>query len=216
MYEPISEQHNRRGGGGGGGQQCARCLVGGDPYAKPGFFLSTLCSGPTAVPLEYGSASQCGDPVAVACPLAHGGSCAGGSACAKGYVGLRCGRCDSGHYMLMHKCHACGQPWAIWLCGVVLPVLVCAGCVAFLWFESGHQSRFLATIPVMTSLQIIGLYEYINIPFPSTISVWIQVGAIAELNFEILQHECAHATASTATYPLDRPGFRALRCTALH
>jgi hypothetical protein len=43
--------------------------------------------------------------------------------------------------MLMHACHECGEPWAIWLCGVILPLLFLAGCVGFLWFESGHQTR---------------------------------------------------------------------------
>jgi hypothetical protein len=45
--------------------------------------------------------------------------------------------------MLMHSCHHCGEPWAIWLCGVILPLLFLAGCVGFLWFESGHQTRCL-------------------------------------------------------------------------
>ena len=54
---------------------------------------------------------------------------------------MRCGRCDEHFFMLMHACHECGEPWAIWLCGVILPLLFLAGCVGFLWFESGHQTR---------------------------------------------------------------------------
>lgn len=61
------------------------------------------------------------------------------------YVGLRCGQCDEHFFMLMHSCHECGEPWAIWLCGVILPLLFLAGCVGFLWFESGHQTRCLST-----------------------------------------------------------------------
>ena len=49
-------------------------------------------------------------------------------------------------------------------------------------------------------VQIIGLFEYINIPFSATTSVWIQIGAVAELNFEILQHQCIFEWTTHAFY----------------
>jgi hypothetical protein len=126
---------------GGKGKPCEVCQGGGPPMAIYGFFMSSTNCNSTY--LKRRNKTTCAEPVGVPCPLEHGKSCLGGpdSNCSEGYVDVRCGRCDEHHYLLMHKCRECGEPWAIWLCGVVLPILVLAGCVWFLWFESGHRTR---------------------------------------------------------------------------
>jgi hypothetical protein len=146
-------------------QPCEVCAGGGPPIATYGHFMSsTLCNKSYFLRRNV---TTCGSPIGVECPLGHGDSCVGDSECDEGYaslrcglgcnvwehvaigcsgcryVGLRCGQCDEHFFMLMHSCHECGEPWAIWLCGVILPLLFLAGCVGFLWFESGHQTRCL-------------------------------------------------------------------------
>ena len=87
------------------------------PFAKPGFFVSTL------------------DPtIALACPSeeaclggANSGNASGNASCHPGYAGSLCARCTEGSYLIYHQCKPCGIPALIWSFSVVSPIVAIIG-----------------------------------------------------------------------------------------
>ena len=87
------------------------------PFAKPGFFVSTL------------------DPtIALACPSeeaclggANSGNASGNASCHPGYAGSLCARCTEGNYLIYHQCKPCGIPALIWSFSVLLPIVAIIG-----------------------------------------------------------------------------------------
>jgi hypothetical protein len=69
-----------------------------------------------------------------------------------------------------------------------------------MWIEAGRERRFLATIPILSTLQIIGMITNINAAFPDGVSQYINIAAIAQLNLEIMQHACLFGDAEEAFY----------------
>ena len=54
--------------------------------------------------------------------------------------------------------------------------------------------------------QVIGLFEFVNLPFSSAVSLWIQIGGVAELNLEIMQVPAALRSAMPAGSLLQQAG----------
>ncbi len=161
------------------------------PVTMRGFVVSTL--NPT---------------LALPCPSAE--ACPGGirsvhantsnASCAPSYAGNRCARCAEGHFILYNQCKQCGITGLIWTFSVVLPIVAAVAVCRLMWTEAGRETRFLATIPLLSTLQIIGVINNINAAFPDGVAQYINIASVAQLNLEIMQLSCVFGEPEDAYY----------------
>jgi hypothetical protein len=125
---------------------------------------------------------------------------ASNASCAPTYAGNRCARCADGHFKLYNQCRQCGITALIWVFSVLLPIAAVVMACRLMWIEAGRETRFLATIPILSALQVVGMITNINANFPDGVSEYINIAAIAQLNLEIMQHACLFGDTEYAYY----------------
>jgi hypothetical protein len=134
-------------------------------------------------------------------------SLASNASCAPTYAGNRCARCTEGHFKLYNQCKPCGITALIWIFSVVLPIAAVVMACRLMWAAAGHETRFLATIPILQALQVVGMIANINVQFPDGVADYIHIAAIAQLDLEIMQHSCLFGSAVDAYYTKVRAFF---------
>ena len=166
------------------------------PFARPGFVVS-LVNSTIGLPCPGGDDACRGGNLS--CRSGYAGNLCNAS-CAPSYAGNRCARCAEGHFILYNKCKQCGITGLIWTFSVVLPIVAAVAFCRLMWTEAARETRFLATIPLLSTLQIIGVINNINAAFPDGVAQYINIASVAQLNLEIMQLSCVFGEPEDAYY----------------
>ena len=166
------------------------------PLARPGFVVS-LVNSTIGLPCPGGDDACRGGNLS--CRSGYAGNLCNAS-CAPSYAGNRCARCAEGHFILYNQCKQCGITGLIWTFSVVLQLVAAVAFCRLMWTEAGRETRFLATIPLLSTLQIIGVINNINAVFPDGVAQYINIASVAQLNLEIMQLSCVFGEPEDAYY----------------
>ena len=119
-------------------------------------------------------------------------ACIGGGACARGYEGALCARCQKGWYALQSKCFECRRGQS----GLVLTAFVVGAFLlaAFLIVVNKSQKKVygMASLVIgLNSLQIAALYGDLDLDWPPVAQSLLSALTFFNLNVELTSPECS-------------------------
>ena len=180
------------------GETCQPCPVGADcsdtanfdgstftePEATPGFFYLTVQ--PTMRSCVQPERSQCAQFLPCDPPTA----CMGDNACAKGYIGSRCGTCSKGYYRLSGECAECPKcAKCAFIFFILFAATLCAG-GHFLAKKKVKLNMLSIFIDYFQIMSILAMSNTINWPY--NIKQIFNVLSFFNLNLDLMAPECSY------------------------
>lgn len=159
---------------------------------------------PTEYPrLEEGFHAYASDPTRVydcrsksSCPGGDPGTCSGGR------VPVACAKCPNGQLLKDNKCQPCESTsrMVVWFALVLLFIVVD---LTYLLNNGKLHERATSFFCVsssvamlFTAMQVLGVFTYLSIPWPSEVADILDWMTVSLLNFEQVSSQCAYGTSS--------------------